>query len=434
MKKLAYLILLISISFSSSAFDFELSSAVKHPVKNEIFIGGTFKTIIVIDSGNGKTLRTFAIDEGISDLQFTPDGSTLLATGSSKLIMLNPDSGEVLNTVNGYSFQLFELSPYFTEIKAYGDTKVNLYSSITGELLQEIKVEFQPKNCAFDKDFKNFFILSSKIEIGNSDEKKSLMDKVEKSESYNCYNSAYLKKQEDGYGSYILQYNIEKKEVSKSIICPFDFSGTFAFSMLTSNDQIYIADWNMFVKVNKKNISSATECKDACFAYAANYSEDRNFMCISSTKSGNIYDIQKAKWLKFDLRQNYEFAYSTDIFSFDEKFWILSKDYTLISMSYLGEKADNFKIDDAGDEGFNVYYNNGYSKIEDRNKEAVIINTLLTEKSIENINLEDYIGESDVTIANFKTHTEAEIFCKSLKDNKLQYITKIAPADRITKE
>ncbi|PLX08803.1 MAG: hypothetical protein C0596_05765 [Marinilabiliales bacterium] len=434
MKRLFYFALFAIISINVAAFDFELSSVVKHPDKNEIFIAGTFKTIIVLDSETGKTIRTFAVDEPISDIEFNQDASMLLAQVKSKLFLLNPESGEELFSKNGYSFQLFEQCPYFIELKAYGDTKVILYDSKNTDVVKEIPLNFQPKECAFDKEFNNIFITSAKIEIGNSEEKKTLSGKVEKSESYNCYNSAYIKKQDDGFGSYILKFDIKNDEISKKITCPFDFTATYGFSLLPKGNEIFIADWDMVIKVDKKDISTAIECEDATFNYASNFSDNENFICIASTKTGILYDIENSEWKEFDLRDSFEFAYTTDIISYDEKIWLLSKDYTLIAMNYSGEKLDNFKIDDAGDEGFNVYYHNGYSKQEDRDKEAAIINSLLTEMSFENINLEDYIGKSDVVLANFKTATEAQNFCKQLKDNKLQYVTKIAPADRKTEK
>lgn len=430
MKKLFYFALSAIITINVSAFDFELSSIAKHPEKNEIFVAGTFKTIIVVDSETGKTIKTFAVDEPISNIEFNEDASLLLAQGKTKLFLLESESGEELFSVGGYDYQIFKESPYFIEKKAYGDTKIIIYDSKTTDLIKEIPLDFQPKECAFDKDFNNIYITSAKIEIGNSTEKKALGKKVEKSEGYNCYNSAYIKKQDDGYGAYILKYDIKNDEVSKKITCPFDFTATYGFTILPKEDEIFIADWDMVIKIDKKDISTAIECEDATFNYASNFSDNENFLCIASTKTGILYNIEKSEWKEFDLRESFEFAYTTDIISFDEKIWLLSKDYTLISMNYHGEKIDSFKIDNAGDEGFNVYYHNGYSKQEDRDKEASIINIILTEMSLENINLEDHIGESDVVIANFKTVTEAQKFCRALKDNQLQYVTKIAPADR----
>lgn len=428
MKKLFYSIVLLLITVNTFAFDFELSSAVQRPGTNEVFIGGTFNTVIVFDISTGKTIRTFEIPEGINDMQFNTEGKRLIAASSTKAFLINPDDGVLINTVSGGSFQLFTLSPYFIDMKKYGDTKAIIYNSTTGEKIKEVRCDFQPKVCGFDKNFKTLYIVSAKTAIEESDENKYLNQKIEKSTGYNCYNSAYTSKQGDKNGSLIMKYEMESNTALSNIICPFDFGGSFALTVVPVGDEIYISDWDMLIKIDKKGISTAIECENAGFAYANNYTPDFQNIIISSTKSGNIFNISESKWIEYNLRDGYEFTYTADIFSTNDRVWLLSKDYTLVSMSYVGAKDKSFKINEGSEKGFSVYYHNGYSKPEDRSKEAGIINAELTNRGLANIDLEQFIGKSDVVLATFNTVTEAEGFIKIVKDNKLQYLTKIAPA------
>ncbi len=428
MKKLFYSFILLLISVSTFAFDFDLSSAVQRPGTNDVYIGGTFNTVIVFDISIGKTTRTFEIPEGINDLQFNQDGKILIGASSSKVFVINPDDGVIINTISGGGFQLFTLSPYFISMQMYGDTKAIVYNSTTGEKIKEVRCDFQPKVCGFNKDFKTLYIVSAKVAIEESDENKFLNQKIEKSAGYNCYNSAYTSKQEDKKGSLIMKYDMESNAVISSIICPFDFGGSFALAVIPVGDEIYISDWDMLIKIDKQGVSTAIECEKAGFAYANNFTPDFKNIIISSTKSGNIYNISESKWIEYSLKQAYEFAYTADIFSTNDKVWILAKDYTLSSMKYNGEKVEFFKINEGSKKGFSIYYTNGYSKPEDRSKEAGIINAELTKRGLANIDLEQFIGKSDVVLATFNTVTDAEAFTKIIKDNKLQYLTKIAPA------
>lgn len=429
MNKIALILVLTFFTQLSFAFDFELSSAVKRPGSNEVFVGGTFNTIIVFDIEKGETLRWFKIEKGIKDLQFDKKGKTLIAASSSTVYLIDPDNGNNTGTISGNSFQLFAESPYFVDLKKYGDTKVVLYETDSGKKLKEVRVGFQPKICGFNEDFSVLYVVSSKNNISPEDEKKHLFQKVEKSTMYNCYNQAYTSKQEDNSGAFIYVFDLKNNIEISTIICPFDFTGTFALSLTPTDNNIYISDWDMFLKIDDNNITTAIECPKAGFAYADHTTANLENIIISSTKSGNIYNIPESKWIEFNLRENNELVYTTDIFSTEDRIWLLSKDYTLVSMDYNGIKDKEFKINYAGEKGFSVYYHNGYSKKEDRDKEAEIINNELKSLSLPNIDLEQFIGKSDVILATFSTVTEAEEFIKNLKNNKLNYITRIAPAE-----
>ncbi|HOZ30839.1 MAG TPA: hypothetical protein PLL66_07965 [Bacteroidales bacterium] len=428
MNKIISILVFLTIAQFSFAFDFELSSAVMRPGTNEVFVGGTFNTIIVFDISKGETLRCFKIDKGIKDLQFDKKGKILLAASSSAVFLIDPDNGNIKSIINGNDFQLFTESPYFVDMKKYGDTKVLIFEAETGKKLKEIRVGFQPKTCGFNSEFNTLYVVSSKNNISPEDEKKHLMAKIEKSDFYNCYNQAYTAKQEDNSGAYIYVHDIENDIEISNIICPFDFTGTFAFVITPTENDIYISDWDMFLKIDENNITTAIECNRAAFAYANHNTADYDNIVIASTKSGNIFNITENKWFEFNLRENNELVYTADIFSTEDRIWLLSKDYTLISMNYNGEKDKEFKINYAGEKGFSVYYHNGYSKKEDRDKEAEIINNQLNILSLPSIDLEQFIGKSDVILATFSTVTEAEEFIKILKNNKLNYITRIAPA------
>ncbi|HNQ68102.1 MAG TPA: hypothetical protein PKN32_06980 [Bacteroidales bacterium] len=428
MNKIISILIFSLITQFSFAFDFELSAAVKRPSSNEVFVGGTFNTIIVFDIEKGETVRYFKIEKGIKDLQFDKKGKILLAASTSTAYLINPDDGNLITAINGSDIQLFAESPYFIDMKKYGDTKVVLFDTDSGKKLKEIRIGFQPKVCGFDKEFKTLYVVSSKNNIGPEEESKHLLKIIEKSTLYNCYNQAYTSKQADNSGAYIYKYDIKNDTEISNIVCPFDFTGTFALLITPTENDIYISDWDMLIKIDINNITTAIECNRAAFAYANHTTVDYKNIIIASTKSGNIYNILESKWIEFNLRENNELVYTADIFSTEDRIWLLSKDYTLISMNYNGEKDKEFKINNAGEKGFSVYYHNGYSKKEDRDKESEIINQELNVLSLPNIDLEQFIGKSDVILATFSTVTEAEEFIKNLKNNKLNYITRIAPA------
>jgi WD40 repeat protein len=428
MKKFTIIILALLAALQSFAFDNELSSVAVKPGTNEAYIAGTFTTIIVFDLETGKTLRTFEVPNEVIKLQFNPDGNVLIAASKAECYLINPLDGTIISTIKGNVFYLAPQSPYFVDLRQYGDTKAMLYNSTTGEKVKELRTDFQPKACGFDKDFKKLYVLSAKIEIGADKEKEILAKKLEKSTGYNCYNSAYTAKQEDKNGSLIAVFDLPDGNLTETITCAYDFNGSFALAVIPVGKEIFISDWDMLVKIDASGKSHPIECEKAGFAYANAFINDFSQIVISSTKSGNIFNVLSSQWTAYDLKNNFEFTYTASIFFHDNQTWLLSKDYTLASMNKSGEKSKYLKIDNLGDKGVAVYYYNGYSKKEDRDKEAAIINAELSKLGQQNIDLEQFIGKGDVVIANFKTVTEAENFTKTLKDNKLQYITKIAPA------
>ena len=69
-------------------------------------------------------------------------------------------------------------------------------------------------------------------------------------------------------------------------------------------------------------------------------------------------------------------------------------------------------------------YANGFSKKEDRDKEASIINAVYTQLGLTSIDLEKYAGTSDVLIGEFESYEKAYKVMEMFKNNKLQYLVK----------
>src|SRR3989338_8041555 len=106
---------------------------------------------------------------------------------------------------------------------------------------------------------------------------------------------------------------------------------------------------------------------------------------------------------------------------------MLDKAYTISILNDKGALINRIKITRISENGFGVYYTNGFAKKEARDKEAAIINGSLEKLGLPTIDLEQAIGDSNVLLGVFETMEEAERFQKEIDDNNLQYITNIAP-------
>lgn len=430
MKKVFIILASILIAASLFAFDNELSCMAIKPGTNELYVGGTFTSIFVVDIKTGETLKSITTEQGINDMQFSPDGKYLIGATSNKVYFIDTESGKNFKVISGTSFQLFDNSPYFADNAWYGDIGTKVYDSNTGEIIKEFALDFKPEACGFNEDFSEIIIVSQEIEIKSSEERKFLKNDITKVDGYNVYNSAYIKQKEDGKGSTILTFNMKDGKHISSFTSPFSYSGAFGISIFKAKKDIFIAAWDVLVSIDRKGVSTAIECEDASFAYAANHTYDGRYMCVSSTKDGYLFDLIEGKSFKsFDLREGSEFAYSCDIISFDNKIFVLGKDYTISSLDYDDELKVIYKIDRGNENGFGVYYYNGFTKKEARDKEEAIINSALEAYKMDKIDLETDLGKSDFQIATFKTVEEAKTFIDILDDNGLQYIVKIAPIE-----
>jgi hypothetical protein len=194
-----------SQAFILCAFENDLRAVAKRPGKNELFIGGEFNTVVVVDNKTGKPIRNFQIDKGVVDLQFTTDGTKLLAAQapySGSVFIIDPETGSILKTIKGSSFHLFNGSTIFADVDRYQKKSVKIYDAATGDLQREIQCGFSPAFCGLSGDQKQLLIFGAEKDVMN--ESSMIKNAAVKGEGYNVYNSTYVSQEKDGKGCDIL--------------------------------------------------------------------------------------------------------------------------------------------------------------------------------------------------------------------------------------
>ncbi len=427
MKK-AILLVLISLSFSITfAFDNDLTSICMRPNSEEMYVGGEFKTIFVINKKTGEEIRRLTLETKTLDLQFSQDGKNLIVFDGNKVMFLNPETGEQTYFVKGSTVRLFENAPYFIDADWIFTQSVIVYSTEDGSQVFKYKPEFKTLDAGFSPDFKELIILGRSMDIKG--EKGLVQTKVEEAERYNVYNKAYLEQQNDKKGSGFEVIDMTSKQSKLKVEIPYETAKSFGLSISKYKENYFISCWDMLLKIDSDGKAFPIECDDASFAYATNSIANASKIVVSSTKKGIVYNCENGSFVTFDARDNNEFAYSTDITFDNDLVYMLNKDFTI---SILNEKAmvvNRYKIDNSTGKGFGVYYYNGYNKKEARDKEAAIINEALSNYDLPAIDLEQHIGSGDVLIGTFETIEKAEEFKKLTKSKGLSYITKIAPIE-----
>ncbi|MFT4600107.1 MAG: hypothetical protein ACI857_000277 [Arenicella sp.] len=425
-KGILLLILMLSLTFSF-AFDNDLTSICLRPGTTEMYIGGEFKTIFVIDKKTGAEIRRLTVEKRVIDLQFSPDGKNLIVFDGQKVMLMNPETGAETYSLKGSRVRLFENSPYFIDSDLNYSGSVVVYSTTDGSQVFKHTPTFKPLDASFDSEFKELIILGKSMDIKG--EKNLITKKVEESDGYNVYNKAYVDQQSDKKGSGFEVIDIESKSSKINVVLPYQTAKSFGLSISKFNENYYLSCWDMMLKIDKEGMSSPISCSDATFAYATNALQNSKTIMVSSTKNGFVFNCENEEYITFDARENNEFAYSTDITYDHDLIYVLNKDFTISILNEKSMVVNRIKIDNSTGKGFGVYYYNGYSKKEARDKEANIINEVGATLDLPVINLEDYIGSGDVLIGTFDSIEKAEEFKKRIKSKGLSYITKIAPIE-----
>ncbi|MCG8574597.1 MAG: hypothetical protein MI810_06920 [Flavobacteriales bacterium] len=427
MKNRLTLLILMLTSALSFSFKNDLSTICVRPDSDELFIGGEFKTIFVIDKNSGTELRRISLESKAIDMQFSENGEHLLVFDGSKVMFLHPETGEEKMFVKAGSALLYEDSPYFIDCDWIFTKSVTVYSTEDGSVVLKHTPEFDPLNAGFDAEFKELIILGRSQEIKS--EKKLIVKRVEQEDSYNIYNKAYVEQQDDKKGSGFEVVDIESKSSKLKVEIPYITSNSFGLSISKFKEHYFLSCWDMLLKVDNAGMVMPISCSDATFAYATNSIQEGKKIMVSSTKEGFVYDCETEQIIPFNAKSDNEFVYSKDITFDKNKTYMLNADYTV---SVFNEKlvvTNRFKIDNSTGNGFGVYYYNGYSKKEDRDKEATIINKVGKAYEIDLIDLEQFIGSGDVLIATFETIEKAEEYSSKLDAEGLSYITKVAPIE-----
>jgi len=407
-----------------SAFDNELTSICHRHGTDELYAGGEFNTIFVVNKKTGATTRQIKIATKVLDLQFNQSGSKLIYHDGSKVYLLNPETGEESYSFKAESIQLFENSPYMVNADWFSGM-VTVYSTEDGSPVFEIKPDFDVLKTGLNEKRDQLIIVGREMEIKG--EKDLIQEKIAPAEDYNVYNKAYVEQQEDEKGTSFLVFDINTKAELLRTILPYSPSASFGMSVSKYKEDFYISGWDAMLKIDKTGKAFPIQSDKATFAYATNATGNGQYILVSSTKDGFVYNCETKTIFGFDAKSDNEFSYSKDISYNGEEIYLLAADYTIAIMNGKGMVLKRFKIENSSAEGFGIYYYNGFTKKEARDKEAAVINATLTKWKMETIDLESAIGKSDFLIGVFQKLEDAEAFAKEMDDNGLEYITKIAP-------
>lgn len=430
-KVLLSIILFCCISSSIKAFEKDLRTIAKRPNSNELFVGGEFKTVFVLNAVSGETIRTFTVEGGAEDMVFNSDGSVLIIKASTNLLLVDPVKGSVTKNIDNRfgKFFLYERSKYVVFVDRYAK-KVQLLSSKDGSLIKEFMTEFEPRFVAINKNEQQMVIFSSEMEI--KDEASLITNTVKPASGYNVYNKAFINQQSDGKGVSFVRVDLNSMSVGKLKQIPYSPNdGSFSHSVSFYDGEIYIINFEILIKIDAKDKAFPVELENAGFCYASVVTKDERYIIQSATKEGFIYDCKEKKSISYNVKGESEFTYSTDIITDNDTVILLAKDYTIVLMNTSGSIIRKYKINKAGPNvNFGLFYSNGFNKPELRAKEAEIINKELKALGIPEIDLEKNIGNSNVLIASLDTQDKSQSLQKALKTAGLKYITKIAPVEK----
>lgn len=433
--KIKFKSLLLSVLFlgvfvhSSLAFKGDLTQIVKRPGTNELFVCGEFNSIFVVDATSGETKRSIAVEkEGVTSLQFTPDGSILLAANYRTLYFINPSTGITTKTLSGSNFILSERSNFIVDLDRWGK-KVSLLKSGDGSVINTITCEFEPIYASLSPGGKKLFILGSAQEIKN--EKSLLTKEVLPVSGYNTYNKAFMEQQSDNKGASFLEVEVESFKARKVITLPYSPSmSTFGKLISSFNNEPYFMSFEMFFKLNQTGKVSPMETEHSNFAYAVEATTTGQYIINASGLKGFIYDCKNDKYTPFNFDAFMSSVYAKDISTSNDTIVLLGSDYTVLTLTTNGALIKKFRINKLSDGiKFGAFYTNGYTKKEQRDKEASIINGLTKEKNLPEIDLEKSFATDDKEplIAEFDTYEQASDFVNELKNRKLNYVVKIYP-------
>ncbi|MEM7038646.1 MAG: WD40 repeat domain-containing protein, partial [Bacteroidota bacterium] len=365
-RSLIMMFLLLGTFLNVHAFENDLTAICQHPETGELFVGGEFKTIFVLDSETSELKRQFSFDPGVDDMSFSSDGKSLLISRSLKCYLVDPENGKVIKSVKG-DFQLFDRGPYAANVDWMGK-RIQLFDVNTLKLVAEEAFDMAPGVIGFRPDFKEMAIISRSREIKK--EKNLLTEKVEEASGYNIYNDAYVEEQNDKKGADFLIWNLETNAVKQVAVLPYTFNKTFGMCLGWAKDSYYAAHWDKLVRIDKEGRCFPIETNLATFAYCANVGPEGHTILVASAKRGFLFYPEKSTFRSFDQSETGELPYSRDAFFAQDFIYLLSRDFSILKLDYEGNVEKELVIEQASENGFGLYYYNGFRRKEDRDKEA----------------------------------------------------------------
>jgi hypothetical protein len=421
MKTILSILLLLS-SFSLFSFDNDPQAIALRPGSNELFIGGEFNTIIVLDATSGSNIRQIEVPEKAMEISFNADGSILLVSDYNQVLFYNPETGEKLQTVAIEGAHLFPNSPYFINYQWYRNNTLIVYSVEDASPMYSFENKNPIEYASFNADFSELMIVGRAMDI--SGEGKLLQKKVEKREGFDPFNNELVKQQNDGKGSSFTVISISGNKTLLDVTIPYTASTSFAFSLTKYKDDYYAIGFDMFIKITKEGLAWPIELANSSFAYAAGASPDQKIIYFGAMGKINTYDCSTGTHFEMDLDES-DPSYAAAYACTSEKVYALNNNMEVHTTNPKGVKQKTVKVRMTSENGFAVYYYNGFTKKEARDKEALIINNVLAEMGLPAIDLESSTGDSDFLLGVFQSQEEAEAFQRRIDDDGLQYITQV---------
>ncbi len=420
------LLIILSFIFSaqSFAFEHELTSICKHPSKDILYVAGEFNTIILLDANSGKIIDQIDVSFPVVDMQFNKDGSQLLVESDDRKVhFIHPETGEESKAIMGEKFIFSADSPYFLNV-SWIKSSVTVYDATNGRILHTIKAK-EPLSAGFNADFSKVLILGRSYEIAK--EKSLITVKVEEADGYNPFNKAYIEQQNDGEGCDFLVYDLASEEISQQFVLPYDTHDNFDLTISAYGDKYFVGAWDILLQISNDGSTLPIEPTEASFTYASEVSSDGKYLFLATNQEGNILDCETGKVQRFNVAQDFFAPTAADLTRAGEKMYLLSQDYTIITLDNYGVEMKRFQIKEGLANGFGVYYYNGNDEGEDRNAEAAIINKVRAEHSWEAINLDETEESEYAHIGSFDSKEKAEAFIETLDENDLNYKVVFSP-------
>lgn len=413
------LFLSASISFS---FDNDPQAIALRPGTNELFIGGEFSQIIVIDATSGEHVRQISVPEKAMELTFTKDGSKLLVSDDDQVLYINPDNGEVLQTLSIRGAHLFPNAPYFVSYLWYMNKTITVYDVEDASPLYSFESPNEIESAGFNSDFTELLIFGRSMDI--SSESKLIHKKVEKREDYDPFNQTLVEQQNDGKGSGFTVISIPENKIKLDVILPYTPSSSFAFNLSKYQEDYFAIGFDLLIKITKDGLAFPIELANSSFVYAAGNSPDQKIIYFGAMGDLNTYDCSTGAHFKMDMGEA-ESSYAAAYCTTSDKVYALNQALQVHVTNAKAVKQKTLEAKMKSDSGFGVYYTNGFAKKEARDKEASIINNVLAELGLPQIDLESSIGDSNFLLGVFQSQEEAEAFQQRIDDDGLQYITKV---------
>lgn len=422
MKTFIILFSLVLSTTLSFAFDNDPQAIALRPGKNELFIGGEFAQIVVIDATSGEHLRQISIPKKAMELSFTKDGSKLLVSDHSQVLYINPESGEIIQEVNIKGAHLFPNSPYIVSYLWYMNKTVTVYGVEDASPLYSFESPNPVEEAGFNSDFTELMIIGRSMDI--TGEGKLIQKKVEKRDDYDPFNRQFVGQQDDGKGSSFTVISIPENKIKLDVIIPYSPSSSFDFNVSKYKDDYYVLTFDMLIKINKDGLAFPIELANSSFVYVSGNSPDHKILYFGDMGTLSTFDCSTGAHFTMDMGES-DKSYAAAYCATSDKVYALNQAMEVHVTNAKAVKQKTLVAKMKSDSGFAVYYLNGFTKKEARDAEASIINNVLTELDLPTIDLESAIGDSNFLLGVFQSQEEAKAFQQRIDDDGLKYGTKV---------